>query len=156
MKKQPIQKLRIEVIKNKVLYEEILKKHSDDLETQMKQNNLSLDNEEDIDSIIEIETKISEKYGIGELYKKWANSADVFIIEGLKYLLEHKPKTATQDQIEIIQDLLNIFQTDISKLIVYRERALNILFRYDELQKETIAYDGYLTGNKARAFSCCN
>lgn len=134
MNKQELQKLRIEVIKNKLLYEEVLKRYSSDFDLQMKQKNLSLDRERDIDKSIDLEMELSEKYKTDAFYKKWTGNADTFIIEGLKYLLEHKPGSATKDQIETPEDLLRIFQDDPSKLIIYREQALGILFRYDELQ----------------------
>ena len=135
MDKQELQKLRIDVIKNKVLYEEVLKKCSNNFDQQLKQKNLSLDRETDIDKTVDLEMELSEKYKTEDFYKNWSKDADTFIIEGLKYLLDHKPGSATKDQIETLQDLLNIFQKDQSKLIIYRERALDILFRYDELQE---------------------
>ncbi len=134
MNKQVLQKLRIEVIKDKLLYEEVLKKYSGDFDLQMKQKNLSLDRETDIDKSVDLEMELSEKYRTDAFYKKWAENADTFIIEGLKYLLEHKPGSATKDQIETLRDLLSTFQKDPSKLIIYREHVLDILFRYDKLQ----------------------
>ena len=132
MNRKELIDLKARVITNRLLYEESSKQHSEETEQKMKDNNLSYDNEGDIDKIIDIDMKAEEKYKSDEFYKRWANDSDIFIINGLNYILAEKPKNVTKNQIETVKELINTFDKDKSKLIIRREQVLNILFKFKD------------------------
>ena len=124
--------LKTRVINDKLLYEEKIKIFSKEVEQKIKAQNLSYDNDSDIDKIINIDMEAEEKYKTDILYKNWTTNADLFIINGLKYTLTVKPDTIKEKQVETVKELLDIFEKDKSKLIIYRKQALNILFGFKD------------------------
>lgn len=125
--------LKTRVKNDRLLYEEKIKIFSKEVKQEIKAQNLSYDNDSDIDKIIEIDMEIEEKYKTDILYKNWTTSADQFIINGLKYTLSEKPKNITEKQIKPLKELIDIFEKDKSKLIIYRKQVLDILFEFDFL-----------------------
>jgi len=132
MNRNELMDLKARVITNRLLYEDKIKQYSKEVEQKIKEHNLSYDNDSDTDKIIEIDMEVEEKYKTDMLYKKWTTDADLFIINGLKYTLTKKPDSIKEKQVETIKDLIDIFEKDRSKLIIYREKALNILFGFKD------------------------
>lgn len=135
MDKKDLRELRHDVITNRVLYDRAVECLDNDLKNQMAKRNLSLDRDIDLDKIVDLEIELSEKYETERYYKQWSSAADWFIIHGLKYMIEHRAK---KNQVKILTELLNSLETDQSKLIIYRERMLEILLSWDELQEPNI------------------
>jgi len=133
MNKKELTDLKKRVMTNRSLYEEKIKQFTKEVDQKIKENNLSYDNDNDIDKIVDIDMKVEEKYKTDELYKNWTTDADIFIINGLKYTVEKRPKTITEKQIIPLKELITLFEKDKSKLIIYRKRALDILFEFDFL-----------------------
>ena len=129
-----IKKLYTDTLESKVLYDEAINLCSKESKQRYKENNLSIGNDDDIDEIVDIDMELSEKYNTDFYYKQYTENANTFILNGLDWTIDNRPANAKKSDIETVKELKQILKDDPCKLIIYRERLLDILLRFDVFQ----------------------
>jgi len=131
MELENIRTLLIETKKAKSEYETAINKLSNEEEKTLKEKNLSIGNDSDLDKIVEISMELSEEYKTDELYRNHAKKCDSFIFAGLDYIINNPPDgNGYKAKIKTLQELKEILTHDIYKIVIYRERIFNILSKF--------------------------
>lgn len=129
MKLEDIKTLRLQVIKNKVLYEETIKLYNAECMKRYKENNLSVDNDNDIEKIVDIDMELSEKYGTDNLHKAYAETSNNFILAAIQWLADNPPPNTDSSKIKVLTDLIDMIKNDKNLLIIHRVGLLDLCLR---------------------------